>query len=222
MRYLIILLSAIFLGFSVSASYADQAVKKDAVDTIELHAAPSDTSKVIKTIDPWQKLVPIYKQKDWLKVGDPENGQVGWVNIQKYQKMLSDLAKAAIQYVMVNVAGNPDEKDQNSIVGYKNGKKLTSEQSEKLMQQMEERQEQIRQKFQAIQDQMNDMFDQSMEELKDINSSGVLPKLYRTDWMEPIVILTQPTENKGKDADAKTSKPNKKEDVSAVSKTTKK
>ena len=58
--------------------------------TLSLYEQPSDTAKVIGKIDTEAGFVPIFTQKDgkWSKVGDPVNGNTGWVKT-------SDLASAA-------------------------------------------------------------------------------------------------------------------------------
>lgn len=48
---------------------------------ISLYSDPQDTSKVIGKIDASLGVVPIFSSKDgkWMKVGDPRNGNVGWI-----------------------------------------------------------------------------------------------------------------------------------------------
>lgn len=53
---------------------------------LDLYEQPNNKSKVIATISKGQPLIPIYFQNDWVKVADPSNGNVGWVN----RKTLSD------------------------------------------------------------------------------------------------------------------------------------
>jgi len=57
---------------------------------ITLYDQPSDTAKAVGKIDTEAGFVPIFTQKDgkWAKVGNPDNGNTGWVKS-------SDLADAA-------------------------------------------------------------------------------------------------------------------------------
>ena len=49
--------------------------------SINLYEEPKSDSKIVGTIDPSAGIVPIFtpKQGDWVKVGNPNNGNVGWV-----------------------------------------------------------------------------------------------------------------------------------------------
>lgn len=49
--------------------------------SLSLYAEPNASAKVVGTIDPANGVIPIFTPKDneWMKVGDPANGNVGWV-----------------------------------------------------------------------------------------------------------------------------------------------
>src|SRR5690349_1337169 len=49
---------------------------------ITLYTTPDTKSKVVSTVPLGQALVVILQQKDWVKVADPRNGDVGWVQQQ--------------------------------------------------------------------------------------------------------------------------------------------
>ena len=50
---------------------------------INLYATPAKSATVVGKIDDGAKMVPIIStpQGDWMKIGDPENGNVGWINL---------------------------------------------------------------------------------------------------------------------------------------------
>src|SRR5262245_23369086 len=56
------------------------------VFALNLYEQPDAKSKITSTVSKGQPLIPIYFQNDWVKVADPSNGNVGWVN----SKTLSD------------------------------------------------------------------------------------------------------------------------------------
>ncbi len=58
--------------FAISATFAKN---------VNLYEQPKTDAKVVGVIDPAAGIVPIYtpRQGDWVKVGDPKNGNVGWV-----------------------------------------------------------------------------------------------------------------------------------------------
>lgn len=64
--------NVLFTLFLTSVSYAK---------TISLFAEPKSDAKVIGVIDPASGIVPIYTPKEggWIKVGNPSNGNVGWI-----------------------------------------------------------------------------------------------------------------------------------------------
>ncbi len=68
---------AAFIFTAFSAVYSPAGFAK----SINLYAEPLDNAKVISTIDLSKGVVPIYTPKEggWVKVGDPNNGNVGWI-----------------------------------------------------------------------------------------------------------------------------------------------
>ena len=50
---------------------------------INLYEQPKSDAKVIGTIDPSNGIIPIFTPKEggWVKVGNPNNGNVGWVKL---------------------------------------------------------------------------------------------------------------------------------------------
>ena len=86
MRYLFILLSLFCFLF---ISFSGQAKPKNNI--IKLYTKPSTRASVVTKINPLKNLVPIYQKGAWVKVGDPENGDVGWININEYQSAVRKL-----------------------------------------------------------------------------------------------------------------------------------
>lgn len=70
------LVSALLLTFSANV-YAKN---------INLYDQPSTTAKVVGSIAQNSKMVPIFTNKngDWMKIGDPTNGNVGWVKVSDF------------------------------------------------------------------------------------------------------------------------------------------
>lgn len=92
MRYrLKCLLSLMLLGI-VTITCA--AVKPS---NIALYMQPSVKSRVVATLPYYTRFVPIYESGDWLKVGDPANGMVGWINKDEYMRALDDAVHSQTQ-----------------------------------------------------------------------------------------------------------------------------
>lgn len=88
---------------------------------ISLYDQPQSNAKVIGTIDTAKGVVPIFTSKDgtWVKVGDPQNGTVGWIksndlggskNVTFSQKIITDGAPSEQTYVIQY--GNPPDQKQ--------------------------------------------------------------------------------------------------------------
>jgi hypothetical protein len=52
---------------------------------VNLYEQPKTDAKVVGTIDSASSMVPIISNKegDWMKVGDPQNGNVGWLKVSE-------------------------------------------------------------------------------------------------------------------------------------------
>jgi hypothetical protein len=110
--------------------------------TILLYAAPNN-GKLVEKLPGNTALIPIYQQKKWLKVGDPRNGKVGWVNRQQWQAARNAFYRPDIQTVYIHSDHNKKGKPEFNIVAYKNGKKLSPELAKRLYRKI--RQQQIQQ-----------------------------------------------------------------------------
>lgn len=53
---------------------------------VSMYDQPKADSKVVGSIDSNSSMVPIFTSKDgaWMKIGDPENGNVGWVKVSDF------------------------------------------------------------------------------------------------------------------------------------------
>lgn len=101
---------------------------------IVVYEKPDVKSAVVSQLSPNNPIIPFYKEKDWVKVGLPQNGLVGWVNIQAYVQAREEFYRPNLQtvYVQVNSTG-----DKNNIVAYKNGKKLNDTEATQLYQKLQ-------------------------------------------------------------------------------------
>lgn len=164
MRKSLFLFISFVFCFMLSVAYAAETKSKP---QIVLYAKPDQASTVVQKISPWQNLVPIYHQNGWIKVGNPEDGQIGWINVKNYQQIMTDVTKPSIdmETSYVQMMSKPVEKgqDQYKITGYKNGKPLTKKEAEALLQDIQKRQEDMQKQFQKMQEQMRQWFTQTME-----------------------------------------------------------
>ncbi|MEM9242844.1 MAG: SH3 domain-containing protein [Pseudomonadota bacterium] len=145
---------------------------------VTLYSQPNSKSKSVATITAATALVPIITSDDhqWIKVGDQQTGQVGWINRQAYEKakwyawqsnsmmpedpLFLDHHDHDIRNVYVTVT-NKDGKQH--ISAYKNGKKLSDKQAKKLWQNMQKRQEHVIDQNINMQHHIDDNMNQMMQ-----------------------------------------------------------
>jgi hypothetical protein len=99
--------------------------------SLTLFENPSDTAKVTGTIDLSAGVIPIYTPKDglWVKIGDPRNGNTGWV---KASDLKDEKGNAITFSQTVSDTGN----GQSVQMNYGSGKPLTPEQKKMSDEQM--------------------------------------------------------------------------------------
>jgi Bacterial SH3 domain len=76
---------------------------------VNLYDQPQNAAKVIGTIDAAQGIIPIFTQPngEWLKVGDPRNGNVGWVKTSELNATNPPSSFSFSQQVTVDSKGVP-------------------------------------------------------------------------------------------------------------------
>ena len=139
---------------------------------VNLMADPSDSAKVVGTIDLANGIVPIFTPKDglWMKVGDPRNGNTGWIKN-------SDLKDS--QGTVVSVSQNISEdknggKTQSVDMSY--GKPMTPEQKQMMQQQLLQQQQNAAQSMVVIQknlDEMKKLYNQQFQIMQKIGFPAV-------------------------------------------------
>ncbi|PHQ80444.1 MAG: hypothetical protein COB66_04760 [Coxiella sp. (in: Bacteria)] len=159
---------------------------KEGATTIKLYAAP-DFSKVLATIPVNANLTSIIQKKDWVKVGDRTNGQVGWINTKQYRKAREAYDEPNIQTVYVNATENNEGKPTVNIIAYKNGKKLSDKEAKLFYKKMlkQQRIEQLTQRsYWRHANQMMRRQQQDMNQLLNDNFSN--------DDMRPVILMPGP------------------------------
>lgn len=114
-------------------SYANEEPLKEtsASPTIKIYES-EDGNKVIDNVKATTPLIKIYQKGEWIKVGNQENGHVGWVNHKQYQEVMDEFNKPDIQTIFISKSMNSDKKPQINIIAYKNGKPVSKEEADKL------------------------------------------------------------------------------------------
>jgi hypothetical protein len=128
-----------------------QAVSKPTTG-IQLFAQPNAQSQVIATIPQGQPIIPIYTEKDWSKIADPSNGNVGWVNNETLKQQGMIFTKTITKSV-----STPNETN-TQVINYSGHQVVDEKQVQELMNNWQKTQENLSKTF-------NQMMNQSIEDI---------------------------------------------------------
>ncbi len=123
---------ALSLGLASSALAADADTTTNSNAKVIVYASP-EGKNVLTKVDPNKQLVWIYHKGDWIKVGNPKNGKIGWINIKQYQQARIDYFQPDLKAVYVHMDQDPKTgKRTLSVVAFKKGKKLSDKDAKTL------------------------------------------------------------------------------------------
>lgn len=134
-KHMICLVASLFVHIACAANHAESNSK------IKLYDKPR-ASHASLSLPASSHLVPIFRQGDWIKVGDRANGQTGWVNIKQYRAARSAYVRPDVQTIFIENTQSKSGKPTINIVAYKNGKKLTDKAARTLYHKMAQQQRQ--------------------------------------------------------------------------------
>lgn len=146
---------------------------------INLYDQPKADAKIIGTIDPSKGIVPIFspKQSEWVKIGDPHNGNVGWVKSSELASAGNTSSGYSFSQEMTTQGNQP----KSMIMQFGQLPQLTPEQTDSIYKQAQEQSA-------IIQSRMLRM-------MQDIYNGGNMPM----PVIMPIVVMPQqmntPTQN---------------------------
>lgn len=132
-------LFSIFTLFSVSIIARDS-------KPLNLYEQPDTKAKTVATVAAGQPIIPIFTQGDWIKVADPSNGNVGWIekkilNDQNYPSLLiktfgentKDKTSSGYQMIEINLPNK--EQMQNLMQNFQTQQKQFQQLFNQIMQQ---------------------------------------------------------------------------------------
>ncbi|WP_108650703.1 SH3 domain-containing protein [Dongshaea marina] len=135
-------------------------------DQIKLYEKPSASSHVIESLHPDAPLVSIFQKADWVKVGDPSNGNTGWIKLdsqpQKNDQSTKTIkTKNGTRTFTKGVVQTPQGPMHYEIVQYQ-GKPVSGQSQAKLFKTL-----------QAEQLKMNDIFANSWTDMDKMQTNMV-------------------------------------------------
>ncbi|OGO95075.1 MAG: hypothetical protein A3F41_03535 [Coxiella sp. RIFCSPHIGHO2_12_FULL_44_14] len=150
---------------------------------INLYAEPKSGANIIGKLSPPERVIPIFRQEGWVKVGDPKDGKVGWINRDEYHQAIAAWYKPNVQSYFVQTEQTGNGKPTVKVVAYSNGKKLDDKEAQALYAQM---QQQSWHQWQAMQ-----RFNRHMERLF-AREQAMMDDEFGDLLMPPIIVIHQP------------------------------
>lgn len=147
-------LSTLFAStlFIVAALFSSYANAKE----INLYADPKSDAKVLGKVDLAEGVIPIFSSKegDWMKVGDPRNGNVGWI---KSSDMTTPGAPASFTFTQ-KVINDKSGPHTYQLMQFGKPDNVNSAQAQEFIKNIQAEQQMIQMRTQkAIQEMMNDI-----------------------------------------------------------------
>lgn len=112
--------------------------KSPGATEISLYESPDLKAKVTSMLPVNTDFIAIYNKGDWVKVGNKANGDTGWINLPQYREAKQDFYKKYYHQNFTSVFFNwTKDKDGKTVIeAYRNGKKLSDADAQKLYDQM--------------------------------------------------------------------------------------
>ena len=155
-------------------------------NTLTVYTQPNISSKVIETVTPTTPLVTIFQKDGWSKVGNTQNGEIGWVQSSKladqtHQTIKTLTTKDGIRTVTNGVVHTPQGEMQYQMTQFQ-GKptKLSAKQEKAEMVHWQAQQESMRKSFDQMQ---TNMMKQMQQQQAMMNAFWSAPevKIEKTD-----------------------------------------
>lgn len=155
-------------------------------DQVVIYAAP-EKNRILRRVPANTRLVPIFQKGDWVKVGNPRNGQVGWINRQQYRQAMKVFYRPDVQTVYIQYDHNKNGKPTINVVAYQNGKKLTQQEAQQIYNQMQRRDAMQQRSMQRFVRRMNWWANSAL--LGANNHWGNAPW-----WGGPVIVIREPSQ----------------------------
>ncbi|MCL5260743.1 MAG: SH3 domain-containing protein [Gammaproteobacteria bacterium] len=157
MKKLLFILSVFILSVIFSSAFA-----KD----INLYEKPDTQAKVIATISSDSQIIPIIyaDKKDWVKIANPKNGDVGWakVNELKGPMVITTIKDNMIQQQIISAKGQGNNgSEMISVMQYSGSKEMQPKEVKASLERMQKRDQEMHQQMQRIREEMQ----KNMEEM---------------------------------------------------------
>ncbi len=151
------LTTALFFGMS------GMAWASSAPTALNLHEQPNAQSKIVETLSSSSPLIPIYQKDGWSKVGNPTNGETGWIESNQLPNNAPITqvihTKDGVKTVTKGEVKTPNGNGHYEVIQYQS--QLSPEKSKEMQQHLMAQFQQQQVAFQKQQEAMNAMFNEA-------------------------------------------------------------
>lgn len=125
---------------------------------ISLYDQPKADAKIVGNIDLAAGFIHIYTPKEggWVKIGDPRNGNVGWVKSNELNN--GNSTQASFTFTQSYINDNNKSPMTYRIIQFGEPSKLSSEQTQSMMKQIQIQQQSLQKSMQNMMHDMDQLF----------------------------------------------------------------
>lgn len=160
--------------------------------TINVYEKPDEKSKVITTLQSGDQLMPIFytEKKDWVKVANPKNGDVGWAKVTELKGpvIITNVNGTVMRQQIIADDKNPQV---YSVVQYSGPKELKPEEVQAMTKKMQAEQQAMEASMQQMQKHMQLMM---QDMFKDFDRS-----FYTFPIIQPVIVVPGEAGKKGQE-----------------------
>ncbi len=154
---------------------------------INLYDQPKADAKILDTLDSEKGIVPIFTgdKGQWMKVGDPKNGNVGWIKISDLADKSGSLSTSlSVTQHIVKTPSGPKTYQQIELA---TPKPMSDTESQALIKQMQTREQEMQKNMQKM---MSDFY-KDMNSLYQSNPAVFTQTAFPV--VMPIIVVPQPS-----------------------------
>lgn len=167
--------------------------------SVTLYESASTTAKPVGMIDLSQGVIPIYQPKDstWVKVADPTNGNVGWIE----SKALDQSGTTSFTFKQ-QVSGDSTKPYTYQVFEFGNSKKLSDKETQqsllKMQQDQRNMQESVGKAIKSMVNELYKVYDSQWQMMQDSRFPIIMPVV-----VVPATVNTTPENTPSKNSPAK-------------------
>jgi hypothetical protein len=156
--------------------------------TLNVYEKPEEHAKIIASMKSGEQLMPIFytEKRDWVKVANPKNGDVGWVKVGELKgpMIITKINGVETRQQIIADKNSKDQKPQvYSIIQYSGSQELKPEDAQKVVKDMEERSKKMNESMQRMQEHMQKNISEMFKELD--------RSFYTFPIIQPIIVIPE-------------------------------